>query len=156
MNASLRPATVEDRPSLEIVRRQALEAAFTEHYDRARYADLVATPDPELAPWLADDRYLSLLVETPATPVAYLVCDRRRAELLALYTSPDYEGRGYATRLLRSASDDIAESGAETLTIWAPEPSLGFFRTRGFTATDERTSEDIPRQRMAKSLERRR
>lgn len=150
MSVTLRLATPADRPALEIIRRQAIEAAYSGSYERERFADLVARPDPDLLEWLRDDRYLALLAETPVTPVGYAVCDREGGELLALYVSPDYEDRGHASKLLERLEAEL--SAVATMTVWAPEPSVPFFRARGFATTGEARGGDIPRERLEKSL----
>lgn len=152
MSATVRPATLADRPALEIIRRQAIEASWSDRYDRERFADLVAAPDAELAEWLGRNRYLSLVVETSVTPVAYAVCDLETGELLALYTAPDYERRGYATRLLERIQDCVAASTGSSLEVWTPEPAADFFRENGFVTVDERAESPIPRVRLRKHL----
>lgn len=152
MAAIVRSATLADRPALEIIRRQAIEASLSERYDRGRFAALVAEPDAELAEWLETDRYLALVVETSVTPVAYAVGDLQAGELLALYTAPDYQGRGYATQLLERIQERMAASAAPSLDVWTLEPAVDFFRASGFVTADERTESPVPRVRLRKHL----
>lgn len=151
MPTTVRPGTIPDRSALEIIRRQAIEAAFADHYDRGRYADLVARPDPELPTWLREDRYLVLVAETSVTPIAYLACDRETSEILALYTSPDYTGRGHASRLIERAASEFEQSDA--MTVWAPEVSRGFFERQGFQDEGISRTDAVPMRRMRKPLD---
>lgn len=152
MTVTIRSATIADRPSLEIIRRQAIEAEWSGWYERDRFADLVATDDPELRTWIDRDRYMVLVAETKVTPVSFMVCDSVSAELLAVYTAPDYERRGYATQLLRHVEEALDEAVREELAVWSPEPAVPFFRANGFAPTDEREEDPIPRVRLRKRV----
>lgn len=152
MAIEVRRAVPGDVPSLEIIRRQAIEATYSAHYPREAYADLVATPDPDLPTWIESDRYVVVVGETPVTPASFAACDRRDGELLAMCTAPDYEGRGYASRLLCELIDSLSETDVEFLSVWAPDPVRPFFRENGFEPIDGRTDSPVPGQRMRRAL----
>lgn len=145
MEVSIRPATRADLPVLEIVRRQAIEASFGERYEPTRYATAVATDDPGLPRWVAEDRFRTQVLETRVTPAAFGVLDTRSDELLALYTAPDYRGRGYATRVFDALVEDRPHRAIEA---WVPEPSIGYFEGVGFQRTGERRGDPIPAARI--------
>lgn len=148
MAATIRPATPADRPALEIVRRQAIEDVFAGRYDRAAYADRVATEDERLPTWLSTDSYRTLVVETPITPAAFAVLELRPHELCALYTAPDYAGNGHATDLLGAIGD-----ADRAMTVTAPEPAVGFFRSRGFERIGSGKDGPIPTVRLRRSAD---
>lgn len=151
MAVTLRPATPADRPALEIIRRQAIEAEYSDTYDRSRYADLVATPDTTLQQWLTTDRYVALLLETEVTPTAYGVLDADEGRVVALYTAPSYMREGHATRLLDAME---ARCDHPVLTVTAPPPIVDFFRERGFDTPGEQTGDKLPRISLRKDLDR--
>lgn len=152
MAIEVRRATVADVPSLEIIRRQAIEATYADQYPRDAYADLVATPDPDLPDWIESERHDVLVAESPVTPVAFAAVDRREGELLAVYTSPDYEGRGYASRLIETIADSVSTAGIDVLGVWGPDPVRGFFRRNGFEPVNGRRETPLPAQRMHRTL----
>ena len=153
MPVTVRPATPADRPALEIVRRQALEAALSGRYDRGAFAELVAEPEAELETWLSSDRFSAVVAETAVTPAAFAVGDRRTGEVVAVYTAPDYERRGYATRALERVEQGARSAGLEELTVWTPEPSVGFFTAAGFEPEEgRRVVAGVPHVRLWKAL----
>ena len=133
MPVTTREATSEDVPSLEILRRQAIEAACTGVYERGRFADLVASLDDRLPEWVTDDATTVLVAETSITPVSYVVV--RDGQILGLFTSPDYQHEGFASGLLDAVESRAVADGAASLRAIAPEVSAGFFEACGFTAT---------------------
>lgn len=152
MAVSLRPATPSDVPTLEIIRRQAIEAGFSPHYPRHRYADLVATPDPDLPEYVERDAFVTVVAETPVTPAAYAAGRLADGELLAVYTTPDYERRGYGKRVVDRVADHVRQTGGERLFVWAPDHTRPFFEACGFQATEERTEDPVSQIRMERSL----
>ncbi len=148
----VRPATLADVPSLEIVRRQAIEATYSSYYPREDFADLVSSPDSDLSSWIESEHHRVVVVETPVTPVAYAAVDRRNGELLAVYTAPDYEGRGYATRLIEDIVQTMASTDIDSLFVWAPDPVQAFFLENGFELREERTESPFPSQRMRREF----
>ena len=151
MGIEIREATLGDGPSLEIVRRQAIEASFSDAYSRSEYADIVASPDPNLHSWIESEAVLVLVAESPVTPVSFAVLDRNNAELHGIYTSPDYRRRGYATALLDEIESRVSTE-IDSISVWAPKPARPFFRAVGFDGTKEQKGEAIVRIRMTKSL----
>ena len=151
MGIEIREATNADRPSLEIVRRQAIEASFSDRYPRSAYADLVASPSPALRGWIESEAVLVLVAESPVTPVSFGIIDLNDGELYGIYTSPDYRRRGYATAVLEEIESRVSND-VERISAWAPQPARPFFRAVGFVAADERKGDAIVRIRMRKSL----
>lgn len=153
MRPEIREATPRDVPILEVIRRQAIEAAFEGTYDRADFADLVATSEADLGAWIESDTHLALLVETEVTTVAFGVYDRSSRDLCALYTAPDYQRHGCATALLDRFTARANETGAEEVGVVAPRTAVPFFEKRGFErrATVER--DGLSFVRLAKSLD---
>lgn len=140
MRPEIREASPRDVPSLEVIRRQAIEADLEGAYDRTDVAELVATSEADLVDWIESDTCLALLVETEVTTVAFGVYDRSSRELRALYTAPDYQRHGCATALLDRFTARANESGADEVDVVAPQTAVPFFEGRGFErrATVER------------------
>ena len=152
MSVTVRGATPADHPALEIIRRQAIEAACAHRYPREQYADLVATPDPELQAWIGADQIRVYVAETAVTPVSYAAGDAERAHLLACYTAPDYERRGYASKCLERIEADLRGKGHAVITVWATEPSHAFFTAHGFEGTGEHRQTPLPAEKLRKPL----
>lgn len=153
MRPEIREVTPRDVPSLEVIRRQAIEAAFEGTYDRADFAELVATSEADLVDWIESDTHLALLVETEVTTLAFGVYDCASRELRALYTAPDYQRHGCATALLDRFTDRATETGADEVGVVAPRTAVSFFEKRGFErrATVER--DGLPFVRLTKPLD---
>lgn len=149
MGPTVRHATADDVPALEIIRRQAIEAAYASHLPRERYADLVATPDSGLPERVGAADHVVLVSTTEVTPTAFIGYRQLDGELVDLYTSPDYERRGHATTLLDALVERI---DGEELCVWAPSPVEGFFLDRGFEPTGEARSDPLPARRLSKRL----
>ncbi len=132
-------ATPEDVPGLDVVRRQAIETGFTGVYERSQFADLVARPDPDLANWIEDDRYLVLVMKSELTLCAYGVLDQQEGQLKGLYTADSYQREGHAGRILSKLEETAREAGQETITIEAPKNSITFFEAHHFRKVGETT-----------------
>lgn len=139
MTSTIRKATPEDIPSLSVIRKQATEAGFTNNYPRSDFADLVATADDRLRDWIATAHKLVIVAETDLTPVAYAAYDLHSARILALYTAPEYQGKGCASALLERIEDKAKRDGKDRLQATVPKNAVRFFRHRGFQC--QRTSE---------------
>lgn len=145
MDVTIREAGTDDVPSLDILRRQAVEDAFGGVYDRSTVADLVATDTEDLRSWIADDRYDVRLAETEVTAVCYGVLDREACRIEALWTSPDYQREGFASLLLDRIEQD---ADCDRLAVVAPEPAVPFFQAVGFAATAEATWHGLPAEQL--------
>ncbi|GGN84788.1 MULTISPECIES: GNAT family N-acetyltransferase [Haloarcula] len=150
---NVREATAADVPALDVIRRQAIEAAFTGEYDRAVFADLVASPDDRLPEWVADPAWVVLVVESEVTAVGYGAVNTETGELGALYTAPDHEGSGCGSTLLEQLERRACEAGRDRLRAATPRTAVGFFERHGFERgeTVERDG-DVRRVRVAKPL----
>lgn len=153
MDARLRPAVPADRPSLEIIRQQAVEAAYEDRYDQQTVAEWVTTPDVALASRIEDDQSVAVVAETAVTQVGFAVADVESGRLVAIYVSPDYERRGHGTALLEAVAERLREAGVETMTVDAPEAVAPFFRQHGFDPADPAPDAPVPAVRMSKPLD---
>lgn len=150
MEVTIREAEAGDVPGLEILRRQAIEAAFRPEYDRERYVDLVAGEGQRLDAWVERDDHEVLLAETEVTPVCYAALDLEETRLVALFTSPDYQEEGFARLVVERLQSSLAPG--EALSVVAPEPAVGFFERLGFEAVDDDEWNGMPAKRLRASL----
>jgi len=151
MPVTIREATGEDVPSLEILRRQAIEAVCSDVYDRERFADLVATPDDRLRSWVDADSMTVLVAETSITPVSYVAF--ANGEIHGIYTSPDYQREGFASALLEAIESRAADDGLSRLSTVAPAVSAGFFEACGFTVQGDGDWHGLPGAVLEKQIE---
>ena len=150
MSVIIREATESDTPTLEIIRRQAIEAEYAERYDRSAYASLVAAPDPDLPNDIESNDATVLVAASVATPVGYLTFDQSNSELQDIYTAPDYARRGYGSRLLERLEVELDGTSVDAIHAWAPEHLEAFFLANGFEPTGETALRHVPCLRVEK------
>lgn len=138
----LTEAQPEDVPSLDIVRRQAIESGFTDAYERDDFADLVARPDPKLREWIESDRVMVLVVKSELTPFCYGVFNPASGDVMGLYAAENYEGEGHATRILGRFEEVGRERELPELTVEAPRNARGYFEHNGFQVRGRLESEE--------------
>ncbi|CCQ32508.1 amino-acid N-acetyltransferase protein [Halorhabdus tiamatea SARL4B] len=151
MPVTIREATGEDVPSLEILRRQAIEDACSDVYDRERFADLVASPDDRLPSAIESDAATVLLAETTITPVSFAIVEDGTIE--ALYTSPEYQHEGHASALLEDVERLATDRGWSRLEAVAPSVAVGFFEAQGFTPRESARWHGLPGTALRKAIE---
>lgn len=152
MEVTIRDAEPGDASSLDILRAQALKAAFEDEYDRKTVGDLVATVDEELPTWIDDDRYLVAVAETEVTPVSYAVLDRQDGTLLTIVTSPDYGREGFGSAVLSHIESAAGEHGHESLSTTAPRSAMPFFDANGFERLETAEWHGLPGIRLRKPI----
>lgn len=138
MEAEIREAVPDDVPSLEIIRRQAIESGFSDEYDRDGFAPLVAEADANLPEWVTDDATLVLVAETEITPVCFGVYERDESTISALYTAPDYQHHGCASALVDRFEREGRRLKADAIQVTAPRNAVPFFEKVGFDYVGER------------------
>ena len=152
MNPTVREAEAADVPTVEVVRRQAMEAGFEGVYDRADFAPLVASPSADLPSWVTAADHLALVVETDVTVVAFGVLDVPAGQIRALYTAPEYQRRGCASALLARFETRAADDGADTISVVTPRNAVGFFESRGFERQEPVERDGLACSRLTKPL----
>ncbi|MFW6017784.1 MAG: N-acetyltransferase family protein [Halapricum sp.] len=152
MDVTIRDAEPGDSSSLDVLRAQAIKAAFEDEYDRTTVGDLVATVDEELPAWIDDDRYLVAVAETAVTPVSYGVLDQQNATLLSVVTSPDYWREGFGSVILSRLETTATERGHESLSAIVPHAMRPFFHASGFERTGTAEWYGLSGVRLRKSL----
>lgn len=152
MSNTIREATPADVPGLEVVRQQAVEAGFTEQYDRDDFVDLVATPDDRIPDWIDAPGTLVLVAETDVTTVGYGAYAPSSGRILALYTAPAYQGEGCATELLDRFERRARRDGRGQLRATVPLNAAGFFRNRGFERRERTERHGVAHVVVTKSL----
>lgn len=149
MDVTIRAATVDDVPSLDILRRQALDAAFRDEYAQSVVTDLTASPDAALRSRVESDRYDVRLAETEVTVVSYGILDATACRLEGLFTNPAYQREGFAGLLLDRLAADV---DCERLSVRVPDPAVAFFEAAGFRTTGEAEWQGLPAHQMAMEL----
>lgn len=152
--AGIRAATREDVPSLEVLRRQALEAGLTGTYDQSEIAPLVATPDDRLPDWVASAETVVLVAATDITPIGFGAYDPAPGRVLGLYTAPAYQGRGCASAILDRFEARARADGHRRLRVAAPLTAVSFFEARGFERRDRLERAGITRIDLEKPISR--
>ncbi|MFW6436258.1 MAG: N-acetyltransferase family protein [Halococcoides sp.] len=133
MPTEIRQASPEEASALDILRRQAIEATYSDALDRSSFADLVATPDAALAERIANPDWRVVVAATDHAQAGYAVFDRDRRQVTGVYVAPHRQREGLGSALLDRLLDD-GRVGAD-----APEPVVDFFEANGFDRTGTTT-----------------
>ncbi len=128
----LREADEDDIPVLDIVRRQAIEAGYDDAYEQSDFSQLVASPDKDIENWLTSDHIVVYLIETRYTHACYGAYDRKTGQILDFFTTPEYERKGYAGRILDRFEETASDDGRDTIRVHAPFNARKFFEKNGF------------------------
>lgn len=112
----------------------------------------MAQPHPDLADWIEGSDVIVDLLETSITPVSFGAYDRDDAHVALLLTSPDYQGRGLAGRLLERFTDVAREDERESLSAFAPRNTEAFFKHHGFRPDRQVACGGLDGTRMHRSL----
>lgn len=67
-------------------------------------------------------------------------------ELYALYVTPQAQGHGHGTRLLRAAEDDLGARGYDTAVLWVlatNAPTIAFYEARGWVDDGAEQSDTV-------------
>ncbi|MFB6163475.1 MAG: N-acetyltransferase family protein [Halococcoides sp.] len=131
MPTELRPAHPDEASALDVLRRQAIEATYSDHVDRSEFADLVATPDAALAERIANPDWRVIVAATDHAQAGYAVLDRDRRRVTGIYVAPHRQREGLGSALLDRLLDDHPVRAS------APTPVVEFFEANAFERTDE-------------------
>lgn len=126
-DASVRPATAADVPTIGAVQARAWRAA----YARMLPAEVLEALDPEAlaAAWRPavtgppSPRH-RVLVACAGTTVVGFAAVQPDGELVALLVDPAQQRRGHGSRLLNAIVDLLREDAVERVAAWAPAEDL--------------------------------
>ncbi len=121
-------------------------------YDRSNFANLVAEPHPDLADWIEGSDVIVDLLETSITPVSFGAYDRDDAHVPLLVTSPDYQGRGLAGRLLDRFLAVAREEGTSRVKVSVPRNAEDFFKHHDFRPHRQESCGGLDLTRMHRPL----
>ncbi|HEU5486343.1 MAG TPA: GNAT family N-acetyltransferase [Microlunatus sp.] len=142
----LRRARQADLDLLTSLERAASEAGLQHIFDPEQHpypTDLVRRR------WrrtLRDRRVHIRVLEEHGAAVGLVAWDTR-GQLRHLAVSPRYANHGHGSLLLHYATEELMATGVRELFLWVLEDNLearGFYRTRGWRDTDERTDSEYP------------
>jgi ribosomal protein S18 acetylase RimI-like enzyme len=95
---------------------------------------------------LRDRRVQLRVLEEYDKPVGLVAWDNR-GQLRHLAVSPRYANQGHGSLLLQFATEELMAGGSRELVLWVLEDNRearGFYRTRGWRDTDERSESEYP------------
>ena len=145
---TIRPATREDA-SIVCAHRRAM---FTDmgHRDSAAIEAMSGHFLPWVEPRLENGEYVAWFVVGPDNTVVaglgvwlmdwlpHMVGPGKpRANIVNVYTQPEYRRRGLAKRLMQTALDWCREQGIRTVILHASNEGRGLYESLGFGATNE-------------------
>lgn len=131
----IRPATIADVDGLLRCLREAFEP-YRERYTRVAYLATVLTATSarrrlrSMAVWVAADREGRIL-----GTIALKRISRTHGHLRGMAVTPDFQGTGIASKLLRTAMDHSVRSGQRCVTLETTEPldrAARFYLRHGF------------------------
>ncbi len=129
----IRPATIDDAPSIYRIHTAAIRLICSANYTEEEIADWSGA--------LAVERYVEAMdqsdfeiAEMDGSPAGFCVLDLPHAELHALYVDPRLAGRGIGRALLARAERNAAERGLAELHLKATLNAVSFYEANGWIA----------------------
>lgn len=142
----LRRARQADLDLLTAIERAAGEAGLSHVFDPATHPYPTADVRRRWRRLLRDRRVYIRVLEEYGKPAGLVAWDSR-GQLRHLAVSPQYAHQGHGSLLLHYATEELMTTGARELFLWVLEENLvarGFYRTRGWRDTDERSESEYP------------
>src|SRR5262249_26188560 len=135
---ALRPFLVEDTPLLAEIFRASIEELTVDDYSEGQQEAWASAADDEeeFARRLADQ--LTLIATLNGSPVGFASLANNEA-IDFLYVHPAAAGQGAGAMLADALEKLAAARGAKRLTADVSDSAQGFFRKRGFAATQRNT-----------------
>lgn len=141
----LRRARQADLELLTSLERAAGEAALGHVFPPSEHAYPTSEVRRRWRRLLRDRQVQLRVLEEHADPVGLVAWDSR-GQLRHLAVSPRHARRGHGSLLLQYATEELMTTGARELFLWVLEDNLvarGFYRSRGWRDTDERTDSEF-------------
>ncbi|GAA3694397.1 hypothetical protein GCM10022204_07770 [Microlunatus aurantiacus] len=142
----LRRARQADLELLTAIERAASEAGLGHVFDAAEHPYPTAEVRRRWRRLLRDRQVQLRVLEEHAMPVGLVAWDSR-GQLRHLAVSPRYARQGHGSLLLQYATEELMATGTRELSLWVLEDNLqarGFYRSRGWRDTDERSDSEYP------------
>jgi len=142
----IRRARQSDLELLTGLERAASEAGLAHVFDPAEHPYPTEDVRRRWRRLLRDRRVQLRVLEEHEKPVGVVAWDNR-GQLRHLVVSPESAHRGHGSLLLQLATEELMAGGSRELTLWVLEDDLearGFYRTRGWRDTDERSDSERP------------
>jgi ribosomal protein S18 acetylase RimI-like enzyme len=142
----IRRARQADLDLLTSLERAASEASLGHIFDAAKHPYPTADVRRRWRRLLRDRRAQIRVLEEYDKPVGLVAWDNR-GQLRHLAVSPRYANHGHGSLLLQFATEELMASGARELWLWVLEDNRearGFYRSRGWRDTDERSDSEYP------------
>ena len=142
----IRRARQSDLDLLTSLERAASEANLTHVFDPEKHPYPTEDVRRRWRRLLRDRRVQLRVLEEYDKPVGLVAWDNR-GQLRHLAVSPRYANQGHGSLLLQFATEELMAGGSRELVLWVLEDNLearGFYRTRGWRDTDERSDSEYP------------
>jgi ribosomal protein S18 acetylase RimI-like enzyme len=142
----IRRARQSDLDLLTSLERAASEANLEHVFDPRKHPYPTEDVRRRWRRLLRDRRVQVRVLEEFDKPVGLVAWDNR-GQLRHLAVSPRYANQGHGSLLLQLATEELMAGGSRELVLWVLEENLearGFYRTRGWRDTDERSDSEYP------------
>jgi putative acetyltransferase len=156
---SLRRAVAEDAGEMARVQVEALREQGEEYYTEKQLTSLAPTDyGPELiSDTVFEDRDTYAVVAEQANEFAgFAVLHTSDGYLAGIFVDPYYAGAGIGTALVEEIEQHARENNVDQLSVIASLNAVGFYKSAGFTKTEEtevsREATTIPAVEMEKKL----
>lgn len=133
-----RIATQQDAEGLWQLRNQALRHGCAKVYDAPRLQAF--TPDimPEgMRKTITEHQVYVIDAPDAGFPCACGYLDLVTGNVEAIFTHPDYQGRGLASAIISSIKQQATALGMSQLTLSSTPNAVGFYQTQGFTIVSQ-------------------
>ena len=133
----IRQATPQEAERCWDIRNQAIRAGCTSSYD-ATVID-AWTPDnmPEQYRQEIVNYPFFVVVDDSDRPVATGYLDLTSGSVEAIFTLPEYTGKGLAGSIMNAIKREARARGFQTITLSSTPNAQGFYETQGFTVVKE-------------------
>ncbi|MEC5320206.1 GNAT family N-acetyltransferase [Brenneria populi subsp. brevivirga] len=135
---NVRRASPDEAEKLWIVRNRALRHGCKNVYD----AKILAAWTPERMPEgyrraVADNPFFVVDDPSGQSPAATGFLDLATGCVEAIFTLPEFAGRGMATSILNAIKEEAKRRGFNTLMLASTPNACGFYEKNGFTPLGE-------------------
>ncbi|MGS3448502.1 GNAT family N-acetyltransferase [Klebsiella electrica] len=134
----VRLATPDEAPALWIIRNQAIRNGCRESYAAAVLEAWTPDTMPEGYRHAVCDNPFYVVEEEGGQPVATGYLDLRAASVEAIFTLPEWGGKGCAGMILTAIIADARRRNFRRLTLEATPNAAGFYLRHGFVAVREK------------------
>ncbi|HHG8774423.1 TPA: GNAT family N-acetyltransferase [Raoultella planticola] len=134
----VRRAVADEAPALWVIRNQAIRHGCRESYDAAVLRAWTPDSMPEGYRYAIRDNPFFVVEGDHGQPVATGYLDLRAASVEAIFTLPEWGGKGCAGMIMAAIIAEAQRRAFRRMTLEATPNAAGFYLRHGFVALREK------------------